>query len=56
MLNYNLKQFKSLHKKKKNIVLFYSEKSGGINEINNLINNLLNQKNSFIFESVEKEL
>ena len=54
MLNYNLKQFKSLHKKKKNIVLFYSEKSEGINEINNLINNLLNQKNSFIFESVEK--
>ena len=54
MLNYNLKQFKSLHKKKKNIVLFYSEKSEGIKEINNLINNLLNQKNSFIFESVEK--
>ena len=54
MLNYNLKQFKSLHQKKKNIVLFYSVKSEGINEINNLINNLLNQKNSFIFESVEK--
>ena len=54
MLNYNLKQFKSLHKKKKNVVLFYSVKSEGINEINNLISNLLNQKNSFIFESVEK--
>ncbi len=54
MLNYNLKQFQSLHKKKKNIVFFYSKKSKGVNEINNLINNLLNQKNSFIFESVEK--
>ena len=54
MLNYNLKQFKSLHKKKKNIVLFYSKKSKGVDEVNNLINNLLNQKNSFIFESVEK--
>ena len=54
MLNYNLKQFQSLHKKKKNIVFFYSKKSKGVNEINNLINNILNQKNSFIFESVEK--
>ena len=54
MLNYNLKKFKSLHKKKKNLVLYFASRSNGEKEIKNLINNLLQEKNSFIFESVEK--
>ena len=54
MLNVSLKKFKFLHKKKINQILFYSKKSNTDNEINNLINNFLVEKNSFIFESVEK--
>ena len=54
MLNVNLKRFTSLHKKRSNQILYYSKKSEGIIEIKNLINNFLNQRNSFIFESVEK--
>ena len=54
MLNYSIKKFKYLHKSKKNILLFKSIKTKGIKEINNLIDNFLNEKNSFIFESVEK--
>ena len=54
MLNISLKLFKKNHKKSINQVLYYSFKSSGINEIENLINNFLNVKNSFIFESVEK--
>tara|TARA_B100001741_G_scaffold307349_1_gene302070 strand:- start:43 stop:1497 length:1455 start_codon:yes stop_codon:yes gene_type:complete len=54
MLNVDLKNFKNNHKKKLNQVLFYSIKTNGLSEINNLINNFLNEKNSFVFESVEK--
>ena len=54
MLNYSIEKFKSLHKDKKNVILFYSVKTDGKNEILNLINNFLMEKNSFIFESVEK--
>jgi len=54
MLNVSLKKFKFLQKKKINQILFYSKKSNTDNEINNLINNFLVEKNSFIFESVEK--
>ncbi len=54
MLNIGLKLFKKNHKKNKNQVLYYSIKSDGVKEIENLINNFLNVKNSFIFESVEK--
>ncbi len=54
MLNIGLKLFKKNHKKNKNQVLYYSIKSDGKKEIENLINNFLNVKNSFIFESVEK--
>ena len=54
MLNVSLQKFKFLHKKKINQILFYSKKSNTDNEINNLINNFLVEKNSFIFESVEK--
>ena len=54
MLNVSLEKFKSLHKKNKNQVIYYSVKSKNDYEINNLINNFLDEKNSFIFESVEK--
>jgi len=54
MLNYSLSKFKSLHKRKKNVLFYYSLNSDGNYEINNLIDNFLKEKNSFIFESVEK--
>tara|TARA_B100000579_G_scaffold424769_1_gene429624 strand:- start:1020 stop:2471 length:1452 start_codon:yes stop_codon:yes gene_type:complete len=54
MLNVNLKRFKSLHKNKKNQIIYFSKKTDGKKEILNLINNFLNDKNSFVFESVEK--
>ena len=54
MLNVNIKQFKKKHLKKKNQVIYISEKSNNDFHINNLINNFLNQSNSFVFESVEK--
>ena len=54
MLNVDLKKFTSIHKKNINQIIYYSAKTNGLNEINNLINNFLNEKNSFVFESVEK--
>jgi len=54
MINRNFKDFKFLHKKKRNQILFTSKKISGDKEILNLIENFLKEKNSFIFESVEK--
>ena len=54
MLNVNFDQFKSGYLKNKNQVLYYSINTTGDHEIVNLINNLLIEKNSFVFESVEK--
>ncbi len=54
MLNIGLNKFKSLHLKKQNQIIYYSLNTNGINEIENLINNFLIEKDSFIFESVEK--
>ncbi len=54
MLNINLDKFKKNHKNKKNQVLYVSLKTSGKKEISNLINSFLTEKNSFIFESVEK--
>ncbi len=54
MLNVDLKSFKKNHKKNRNQVLYFCAETNGLNEINNLINNFLNEKNSFVFESVEK--
>ena len=54
MLNVDLKNFKKNHKKKINQIIYYSKDTNGLSEINNLINNFLNEKNSFVFESVEK--
>ena len=55
MINRNFKDFKFQHKRNQNQVLFISEKIKSDQEILNLIDNFLTEKNSFIFESVEKE-
>jgi len=54
MLNSSLKKFKKLHKQKKNQIIFSSINTNGEKEIINLIDNFLIDKNSFVFESVEK--
>ena len=54
MLNINFLDFKKNHKKKKNQIIYHSINTTGINEIRSLIDNFLNEKNSFVFESVEK--
>ena len=54
MLNIKLNKFKLIHQKKKNQVLFLKVKTNGNGEILNLINNFLKERNSFVFESVEK--
>ena len=54
MLNRNFKDFKFRHKRNKNQIIYTSKKIKDDFEILNLINNFLNEKNSFIFESVEK--
>ena len=54
MINRNFKDFKFQHKRNQNQVLFSSKKIKGDDEVLNLIDNFLTEKNSFIFESVEK--
>ena len=54
MLNVDSKKFKLLHKKKQNQIIFTSITTSGEKEILNLIDNFLIDKNSFVFESVEK--
>jgi len=54
MLNISLSKFKSQYLRKKNQIIYYSIKTNGEKEIENLINNFLVEKDSFIFESVEK--
>ena len=54
MLNISLGKFKSQYMMKKNQIIYYSIKTNGEKEIENLINNFLIEKDSFIFESVEK--
>jgi len=54
MLNISLSEFKSQYLRKKNQIIYYSIKTNGDKEIENLINNFLIEKDSFIFESVEK--
>jgi len=53
-LNINLEKFKKKHKSKKNQILFIKESCKKNTIIENIINNFLPKKNSFIFESVEK--
>jgi len=54
MINRNFKDFKFQHKRNQNQVLFVSKKVSKSFDVVNLINNFLRDKNSFIFESVEK--
>ena len=52
--NISLSHFKKKHKNKKNQVIFHKANCKNNKIIENIINNFLNKKNSFIFESVEK--
>ena len=54
MLNVDIKSFKKNHKKKINQVIYFCKNTNELSEIDNLINNFLSEKNSFVFESVEK--
>ena len=54
IINRSFKDFKFRHRSKKNQIIYTAKKIKGDQEILNLIDNFLNEKNSFIFESVEK--
>jgi len=53
-LNRSFKDFKFRHRSNKNQIIYTSKKIKEDEEILNLIDNFLSEKNSFIFESVEK--
>ena len=53
-INRSFKDFKFRHRSNKNQIIYTSKKIKGDEEISNLIDNFLSEKNSFIFESVEK--
>ena len=53
-INRSFKDFKFRHRSNKNQIIYTSKKIKDDEEILNLIDNFLNEKNSFIFESVEK--
>ncbi len=54
IINTTFDSFKQKHKRKKNQVLFIKQDCKDKKIIENIINNFLDKKNSFIFESVEK--
>jgi len=54
MLNRNFNDFKFQHKRNKNQILYTTRKIRNDDEVLNLIDNFLLEKNSFVFESVEK--
>ena len=54
IINRSLKEFKFRHRNKENQIIYTSKKVQNDDFILNLINNFLEEKNSFIFESVEK--
>ena len=54
MLNRNFKDFKFQHSRNKNQIIYTSQKEKNDQEVLNLIDNFLIEKNSFVFESVEK--
>ena len=54
IINRSFKGFKFRHKRKKNQIIYISKKVKNDKEVLNLIDNFLKEKNSFIFESVEK--
>jgi len=53
-INTNLSNFIKKHKNKNNQVIFHKSDCKSNKIIENIINNFLIRKNSFIFESVEK--
>ena len=54
IINRSFKDFKFRHKNKKNQIVYTFKKVKNDEEVLNLIDNFLIEKNSFIFESVEK--
>ena len=54
IINRGFKDFKFRHRNKKNQIIYTSKKVKNENDVLNLIDNFLVEKNSFIFESVEK--
>ena len=54
IINRSFKDFKFRHRSKKNQIIFTKKKIKNDEEVLNLIDNFLEEKNSFIFESVEK--
>ena len=54
IINRSLKEFKFRHRSKKNQIIYTSKNINNDDEVINLINSFLLEKNSFIFESVEK--
>ena len=54
IINRSFKDFKFRHRSKKNQIIYTSKKVNSDDEVINLIDNFLDEKNSFIFESVEK--
>ncbi len=54
IINRSFKEFKFRHRSKKNQIIYTSKKIKNDEDILNLINNFLIEKNSFVFESVEK--
>ena len=54
MINISFKEFKKIHKKKLNQIIYSSLNVKNEDFLINLINNFLYEKNSFVFESVEK--
>ena len=54
IINRSFKEFKFRHRSKKNQIVYTSKKIHNDDDVTNLIDNFLTEKNSFIFESVEK--
>ncbi|WP_440697500.1 anthranilate synthase component I [Candidatus Pelagibacter sp. HIMB1709] len=54
IINRSFEDFKFRHRSKKNQIIYTSKKVNSDDEVINLIDNFLEEKNSFIFESVEK--
>ena len=54
IINRSFKNFKFRHRSKKNQIIYTFKKVRDDEEVLNLIDNFLVEKNSFIFESVEK--
>ena len=53
-INTSFSTFKKKHQNNKNQIIFYKTDYKNNKDVENIINNFLHKKNSFIFESVEK--